>query len=175
MFDESAFAGMDIDAGLGSSPDGLGAHATPAEPTYAMAAVPAHPSYGTRMSPMPAYQQAAADGGVLRGTPMAGKATWLEPDDVSSNANVRSAGLSFLFLVVSCSAGVAIGGPWGAAAGLLLAGTTMNTYRAQKWWASTDPSQRYEAVTSAVFAAGGLAIGGYAAYKAYKARQGDSK
>jgi hypothetical protein len=104
--------------------------------------------------------------------PLSGKAGWLEPDDTSAGANVRSAGISVLFLAASFGVGVALGGPWGAAAGVMLAGTVMNSYRAQKWWASADPSERYEAVTSAVFAVGGLAAGGYAAYKAYQGKIG---
>lgn len=176
MFDETAYAGMDLEGLQGSdSADGLGAYARPLpETTLQSAQVPASPEYGIPLGPMPAYPMQPRS---LQGPQgVHGKATWLEPDDTSSSANVRSAGVSVVFLAASFGLGVALGGPWGAAAGVLLAGVAMNGYRAQKWWSSQDASERYEAVSSAVFAVGGLAVGGYAAYKAYKAREkGESK
>jgi hypothetical protein len=172
MFDERALEGLDLEP-IGSSPDGLGLapaaqqlvpqqQSVPQQPTvqYYQAPVEAMPQYQTRRG-VPGYPP-----GPMR--PVAGQTfNWLEPDNSSQSAVMRSAGISALFLAASFGVGVALGGPWGAAAGVLLAGTAMNTYRAQKWWGSQDPSQNYEATSSAVFAVGGLALGGYAAYKAY--------
>jgi hypothetical protein len=96
---------------------------------------------------------------------------WYEPDDVSSDAAVRSAGVTALFTTVAVGTGIAIGGAWGAGAGVLLAGAAVNGYRAQKWWSSAEPSEKHEAVVSAVFSAFGIAVGGYMAYKAYQDRK----
>jgi len=98
------------------------------------------------------------------GDPMEG---W-EPTDVSPPAAARSAGITALIVAVSLGVGIAAGGPWGAGAGLLLAGAAFNGYRAQKWWGSPDPSEKHEAVVSSVFAAAGLGLGGYMGYRAYK-------
>ena len=95
---------------------------------------------------------------------------FIEPDDVSPTSAMRSAGFTALFATVALGAGIAVGGPWGAGAGVLLAGAAVNGYRAQKWWGSPEPSEKHEAVVSAVFAAFGVGVGGYMAYKAYGAK-----
>jgi hypothetical protein len=113
------------------------------------------------------------EAGDVFGPPLGATLDYLEPDDVSSDAAVRSAGITALLATVAIGTGVAVGGPWGAGAGLLLVGAAANGYRAQKWWSSPEPSEKHEAVVSAVFSAFGIAVGGYMAYKAYEARKGE--
>lgn len=150
-----AAAGASPD-GIGESPDGIGAYARQ----------DGGPPMRNMQQPPPG---AANPGGMmLSGPPMDGTWDFYEPDDVSSDAAVRSAGLTALFATVMLGTGVAIGGPWGAGAGLLLAGSAVNGYRAQKWWGSAEPSEKHEAVVSAVFATFGIAVGGYMAYKAFQ-------
>lgn len=96
----------------------------------------------------------------------------IEPKDTSSGAAVQSAGFTALLSAVSIGIGVATGGVLGAGAGLMLAGALANGYRAQKWINEQDAERRHEAVVSATFAIGELALGGYLAYRAYKAKQG---
>lgn len=138
--------------GTGSSPDGLGAYAQP---------LPDAPRRQRHMSMQPM-------GSNVQG--MDGAWDFIEPDDVSSSSAMRSAGFTALFATVALGVGIAAGGPWGAGAGVLLAGATVNGYRAQKWWGSPEPSEKHEAVVSAVFAAFGVGLGGYMAYKAYGAK-----
>lgn len=95
----------------------------------------------------------------------------VEPKDTSSAAAVRSAGFTALLSAVSIGVGVAMAGPVGGAAGLMLAGALANGYRAQKWMNEQDPGRRHEAVVSATFAVGELALGSYLAYKAYKTKK----
>jgi hypothetical protein len=101
--------------------------------------------------------------------------TWqgMEPQDTSEPAALRSAGFTALLIATCVGAGVAVGGPWGAAAGLLVAGAAANGYRAQKWWDSANASEKHEAVVSGIFAAGTAGMGAYAAWKAYQAKQED--
>jgi hypothetical protein len=169
MFDERAMEGIDLEpnpASLAGSPDGLGAVPQVQSLQYYQAPVDAVPAGYRTPRGVPGYPA-----GPMR--PVAGQTFgWLEPDNTTQSAVMRSAGVSAIFLAAAFGVGVALGGPWGAAAGVLLAGTAMNTYRAQKWWGSQDPSQNYEATSSAVFAVGGLALGGYAAYKAYLTKTG---
>lgn len=101
---------------------------------------------------------------------ISGQLQWLEPDDVSSGATVRTAGITALASALALGAGLAIGGPWGAGAGVLLMGTAFNAYRAQKWWGSPDPSEKHEAVVSAVMAAVGLGVGGWMTFRAIKSK-----
>lgn len=96
----------------------------------------------------------------------------IEPKDTSSGAAVQSAGFTALLAAVSIGIGVATGGAWGAGAGMMLAGALANGYRAQKWINEQDAERRHEAVVSATFAVGELALGGYLAYRAYKAKKG---
>lgn len=95
----------------------------------------------------------------------------LEPADTSGPAALRSAGFTTLLLAASVGAGVAFGGPWGGAAGLLLAAGLANGYRMQKWWDSQSASEKHEAVVSGVFGAAATGMGIYAAYKAYQSKQ----
>jgi hypothetical protein len=111
-------------------------------------------------------------GGAMAPAGMQGQ-TWdaMEPTDVSPAAAVRSAGFTALIVAASMGVGYAAGGPWGAGAGLLLAGAAANGYRAQKWWDSAEPSEKHEAVVSGVFSAGAVGMGVYMAYKAYQQKQ----
>jgi hypothetical protein len=102
---------------------------------------------------------------------MAGPWQALEPGDASPEAGLRSAGFSALLVTAAVGTGIALGGAWGAAAGALLAGAAANGYRAQKWWGSTDPSQKHEAMVSSVFAAAGLGVGGWLVWKAAQERR----
>lgn len=102
--------------------------------------------------------------------PLAGKIDFIEPEDTSPQAAVRSAGFTALTVAVAFGTGLALGGPWGGLSGILLSGSAFNGYRAQKWWGSADPSEKHEAVVSALFAAVGVASGGYTAYKAFQAK-----
>lgn len=108
------------------------------------------------------------------GMPMAGEWGFIEPQDTTPEAGLRSAGFTALLTTVAIGAGIAMGGPLGAAAGLLLAGAAANGYRAQKWWGSQVPGEKHEAVVSSIFAAAGLGVGGYMAYKAYQTKAEDS-
>jgi hypothetical protein len=176
MFDNNAMIGVEERlSAMQGTPDGLGDYGPgmPGLDEVPQAQVPAVPSYGR---PLPA--RVGQPGLVSYPPPMmppgpvAGQTfQWLEPSTTDNSAVLRSAGVSAVFLVGSFAVGVALGGPWGAAAGVMLAGTAMNAYRAQKDWGSQDPSKNYEAVSSAVFAGGGLLVGGYAAYRAYQAKQ----
>jgi len=103
--------------------------------------------------------------------PMSGEVEWLEPHDTSPQAAVRTAGITALGAAIFFGGGLALGGPWGGVSGILLSGAGFNIYRAQKWWGSADPSEKHEAVVSALFGAVGIAAGGYTAYKAYDARK----
>jgi hypothetical protein len=94
-----------------------------------------------------------------------------EPKDTTTSAAIQSAGFTALLVAVSVGLGVAAGGPYGAGAGLMLAGAVANGYRAQKWMNEADPGKKNEAVVSATFAVGEIVLGSYLAYKAYKEKQ----
>lgn len=96
----------------------------------------------------------------------------IEPKDTSGGAAVQSAGFTALLVAIGIGIGVGTGGAYGAGAGLMLAGALANGYRAQKWINEQDAERRHEAVVSATFAVGELALGGYLAYRAYKAKKG---
>lgn len=96
---------------------------------------------------------------------------FIEPPDTSSGSAVRSAGLTALAAATGLGVGIAAGGAWGGIAGATLVGAGANIYRAQKLWASDDPSEKHEAVVSAVFGALELALGAFAGYKAYESRE----
>lgn len=153
VFDESPPA-------LQGSPDGIGAYA---EPTH-------DGGGGVRTREVATV---GSVGDMVHAGSMQGTWDFVEPDDVSSQSALRSAGFTALFATLALGTGIAIGGPWGAGAGVLLAGAAVNGYRAQKWWGSAEPSEKHEAVVSAVFAVFGVGVGGYMAYKAYHAKKGD--
>jgi hypothetical protein len=142
--------------GLGAGPDGMGAYAQP---------VQAHAGTGEY------FQPAAGMGGYARPSfgGMNGEIAFLEPADASPAAALQSAGITALVAAVAFGAGLALGGPWGSVSGIMFSGSAFNVYRAQKWWGSPNPSEKHEAVVSAMFAAIGIAAGGYTAYQAYQA------
>jgi hypothetical protein len=141
----------------GNSPDGIGAYTRPVDDGVLRLKTT---NGGIRHMPM--------------GGAVSGQWDFIEPTDASPDSAARSAGFTALFATGAVGAGIAIGGPWGAGAGLLLAGSAANIYRAQKWWGSNNPGDKHEAVVSAVFGALGIAVGGYMAYRAYEARGGSS-
>lgn len=145
-------------ASQGQSPDGIGAYSEP-------------PGGGPRQYHEGSMQQVMPEPSMMAGVD--GVQDWYEPQDTSPEAAVRSAGITALLATVALGVGVAAGGPWGAGAGVLLAGAAVNGYRAQKWWGSVNPSEKHEAVVSAVFATFGIAVGGYMGYKAYQSRKGE--
>jgi len=148
MVPPQAAAGLFPGLGLsGPSPDGLGM----------MTAIPQQGTVRYHPSPL--------------GLPPIGMTLPIEPKDTSSGAAVQSAGFTALLSAIAIGLGVATGGAWGAGAGLMLAGGLVNGYRAQKWINEQDAERRHEAVVSATFAVGEIALGGYLAYKAYKAKQ----
>jgi hypothetical protein len=175
MFDENddLFENVDMDAfesdgtdGIGASPDGLGASPTPEEM--------ANPSAGPQTDfNIPRGGNAYEPGfqGPYPYGATAGEIDFFEPQDTSPEAASRSAGFTVLFVAVATGIGYAVKGGMGAATGMLLAGAAANGYRAQKWWGSPEPSQKHEAIVSGVFAAGGLAAGGYVGYKAMQEKR----
>jgi hypothetical protein len=96
-----------------------------------------------------------------------------EPEDTTPEAATRSAGITALFVATATGVGYALAGWKGAVAGGVLSGAIANGYRAQKNMGSTNPDQKHEAVVSSVFAVAGLGLGGYVAYKAWEASDGD--
>lgn len=154
--DQIAGVGASPD-GLGAGPDGMGAYARPT------------PQAGTGEYFQPAAGMGAYARPVQRG--MHGQIDFLEPPDASPAAAMRSAGITALVAAVAFGGGLAFGGPWGGVSGIMLSGSAFNVYRAQKWWGSADPSEKHEAVVSAMFAAIGIAAGGYTAYQAYQAKR----
>jgi hypothetical protein len=140
---------------------------TDGQDPYSLGPQPAVPQYppGTAVIAVDGRQPTAP------ATATAGEWAALEPVDASPEAGLRSAGFTALFATAAVGTGIAVGGGVGGAAGLLLAGALTNAYRAQKWWGSTQPSQKHEAMVSGVFAVAGLGIGGWLAWKAAQLRQ----
>lgn len=168
MFDDNdeLFENVDMDSftsdgtdGLGASPDGLGM--TPEQ----MADPDAGPQTDFNIPRGGNAYEPGFNGQYPYGA-TAGEIEFLEPMDTSPEAASRSAGFTVLFVALATGVGYAVKGGMGAATGLLLAGAAANGYRAQKWWGSPDPGQKHEAIVSSIFAAGGLAAGGYIGYKA---------
>lgn len=89
------------------------------------------------------------------------------PASVAATSLRRRAGLGFLLAVGAGGAGVALGGPWGGAAGVLLLGALRNGLRARRLWSTVD---RQEATRSGTMAVLGIGSGGYLAYRAYQSR-----
>jgi len=144
---------------MGATPDGLG---TAGVGAYA------RPTAGTGEY----FQPAAGVGAFAVPTDgMGGTIQYLEPPDASPAAAMRSAGITALVAALFFGGGLAVGGAWGGMSGIMLSGAGFNVYRAQKWWGSADPSEKHEAVVSAMFGAITLAAGGYAGYKAYEAKK----
>jgi hypothetical protein len=152
LHDQIAGVGASPD-GLGAGPDGMGAYARPTAGT------------GEYFAP------ADGMGAYARPTGMGGQIDFLEPADASPAAAMRSAGITALVAAVAFGGGLAFGGPWGGVSGIMVSGSAFNVYRAQKWWGSADASEKHEAVVSAMFAAIGIAAGGYTAYQAYQAKR----
>lgn len=153
LHDQIAGVGASPD-GLGAGPDGMGAYARPTAGTG---------EYFAPADGMGAYARPVHG--------MNGQIDFLEPVDASPAAAMRSAGITALAAAVFFGGGLAFGGPWGGVSGIMFSGSAFNVYRAQKWWGSADASEKHEAVVSAMFAAIGIAAGGYTAYQAYQAKR----
>lgn len=145
-----AEAAFDEQRGFGASPDGLGAFQSDPDPYVPPQPMPGAPSR------MPVNQ-------------MQGEIDFIEPDDASPEAGIRSGGFTVLLVALSAGIGYAWKGGLGAAAGVLLTGSAANMYRAQKWLSSPEPSEKHEAMVSTVFGVAGLGAGGYVGYKAFQA------
>jgi hypothetical protein len=161
--------------GLGGGPDGLGADDTEYSDTVdysefdETAEEMADPDIGPQRDFNVPRQSNAYEPGYSPQYPYgatAGPVQFIEPVDTSNTSASRSAGMTVLFVAAAAGIGYAVKGGLGAVSGLLLAGAAANTYRAQKWWKSEVPSEKHEAIVSAVFAGGGLLAGGYVGYKA---------
>ncbi len=96
----------------------------------------------------------------------------IEPAGTTGTDAIQSAGVAALLAAFGTGVGLAAGGPFGAGAGLMLAGAVSNGYRAQKWWNDPDPGKKHEAMVSVVFATFEVVMGSYMSYKAYQSRQG---
>ena len=99
---------------------------------------------------------------------MHGPIDFIEPEDTSSGSATRSAGFTLLFVALGSGIGYAWKGGLGAATGLLVAAGLANVYRAQKWFDSPEPSEKHEAIVSALLGAGELGSSLYVGYKAYQ-------
>lgn len=142
---------------MSGTPDGLGAYVRAPQQV---------------VSPSQQYDdyQEQAEAGQL-----AGEIDFIEPDDTSSGSATKSAGFTLLFVALCTGIGYAVKGGLGAATGLLLSAGAANGYRAQKWWASPEPSEKHEAIVSAVFSAGEIFAGIYVGYKAFQMGERRSK
>lgn len=85
----------------------------------------------------------------------------------------RGAGFGLLLATAGTGAGLWLGGPLGAGAGLLLVGAARNALRATRDWRSPDPLARQEAGTSAALGLFGTLLGGYLGYQVYVKRTGE--
>jgi len=148
----------------GNSPDGLGAYV--------------RPEAGDNFSPQQPFQQQFQQQPVMQmpspqyyPQQMAGELAFLEPEDTSDGAAMRSGGFTLLFVAVSTGIGYAWKGGFGAISGLLLSAGAANGYRAQKWFGSEDPSEKHEALVSSVFAAGEILGGLFVGYQAIQQSQ----
>lgn len=159
----------------GGSPDGLGQSFDPgyqqaAAGQYQQAAAGQYPQaaaggLGAYVEPLPDQYPPAP---VHYGQAVGGEIDFIEPTDTSSGAAMKSAGFTLLFVALTSGIGYAWKGGLGASAGFLGAAGLANAYRAQKNWSSADPSEKHEAMVSAIFAAGELFTAGFVGYHAVK-------
>lgn len=155
MFDpQVAMEGMGRDSVGDSSPDGLGAYAVPPSGSYPQP---------TESSPNPPMYY-----GPQGPQQMQGEVEFIEPEDTSDGAAMKSAGFTLLFVALSTGIGYAWKGGHGAISGLLLSAGTANAYRSQKWFSSEDPGEKHEAIVSGLFAAGEIFGGLFVGYHAMK-------
>ena len=80
----------------------------------------------------------------------------------------RGAARGLVIVAAGLVVGGLIGGPLGAAAGVVGAGAARNTLRAKEGWGDPDPEVRAEAGKSATMAIFGLGIAGMLIYQAWK-------
>jgi predicted lipid-binding transport protein (Tim44 family) len=71
------------------------------------------------------------------------------PPPAVASPSQSGAGVGLLLAGTGVGVGLALGGVWGAIAGLFYAGALRNTVRAARTWAAPDPATRDEAVRSA--------------------------
>lgn len=155
------------------SPDGLGF--APSQQQVPSMPITHYTMTGGAPPPLPAGAPVAVPYPINALSPMPPvqgyQSSLIEPQDTSPQAAVQSAGVSALLVAVGVAAGAAAGGAWGAGAGLLLAASAMNGYRAQKWMGSQSAPERHEAVVSATFAVAQVGGGIYATYRAMQAKK----
>lgn len=77
-----------------------------------------------------------------------------------------AAGKTVAVVALAATAGWFLGRTKGAAAGLLIAGSAFNLYRASRWWSSSVESEREEAGRSVTLGIAALGIGGWLVYLA---------
>lgn len=135
--------------GMGVSPDGLGAYLS--QPGGEV----------IDQTPTTHYYPA----------PVGAELQFLEPGDTSGKAALQSAGFTSLLVALTTGIGFAWGKGWGAVGGLLVGGSLVNGYRAQKWLNDPDAGRRHEAITSATVGIGEIVAGVYALWRASKARK----
>lgn len=161
MFDEAV-----VNEGLGqaeaahtrSSPDGLGA-------AQGMGAY-VQPAPGDSGYPYPQPTDSSPYPGQYSATH--GQIDFIEPEDTSSGSATRSAGFTLLFVALGTGLGYAWKGGLGACTGLLVTAGLANVYRAQKWFDSPEPSEKHEAIVSALLGVGELGSSCYVGWKAYQ-------
>jgi len=155
---------------LGNSPDGLGEYqmqpyqqALPQQPyPYPMQTMQEAIPYP--QMPMPTQGNNMAQHGELE---------FLEPQEVSDSATMRSAGITVVTAAIGGAIGYSIAGSLGALNGILYSGAFFNAYRAQKWWGEKTPDKKHEAVVSGIFALIGIGAAGYLTY--YLMQEKDKK
>jgi len=89
-----------------------------------------------------------------------------------ANPTSNATGVGVLLAAAGTGAGFALGGGWGALAGLLLVGATRNAARAASGNRAPDPGGGYsEATKSGTMAIFGFGLGGYFAWLASQDRK----
>lgn len=94
------------------------------------------------------------------------------PRAPSPAAARAKAGLGLITAAAGVGLGGALGGPFGALAGLTAVGAARNLYRSQGI-ASSDPAEQGDAARSLAIGVVGLAALGYLGYKIWSAKEGD--
>jgi hypothetical protein len=106
--------------------------------------------------------------GFVPPAPMVASGPRQQPSNLSTGT-----GTGVLLATAGAGAGFALGGGWGALAGLFLVGATRNAARAASGNRAPEPGGGYsEATKSGTMAIFGFGLGGYFAYLAAQQRRG---